>query len=324
MNINKKTIVKRIGTLVLFFLFISFAKAQNASNAFAGVDTYVSSLGSLDTLNMGTIAKIITQKFSDKKEKARAVFVWITNNISYETKAARAGDAKNNTSDAILKNRKAGGQGYATLFQDMCSVAGIRCLTVDGFLKRVTENINEEDVEINHSWAVVQLGQSPEQWFYVDAALGSGYLDKKGTTFTRSFDDAYFFANKLIFNNQHYPDNQRWQLVKGPKNKKTFYQLPIIKNGAYQFNVTDFAPDNGIIKVKAGKVVNFGFSAKGPVTTISLLIEENKKRLVKAISNPVTAAGKTNFTYTFEDEGTYDVTILINDKETLQYLVEVE
>ena len=198
MNTNNTNICKPLSLLLFFsFIFIVHGKAQGNNNEFDKVDAYVQSLGSLDTLNMGTIADLVTKNFNDKKLKARAIFSWIANNIAYETKTSRATNPKNNTSDVVLKNRKAGGTGYATLFQDMCSVANIRCLTADGFLKRTVEEINEKDVEINHSWDVVQLGQSPDDWYYVDAALASGHLDKKGTTFIKSFEDEMRFGKTL-------------------------------------------------------------------------------------------------------------------------------
>ena len=38
---------------------------------------------------------------------------------------------------------------------------------------------------------MVQLGQSPDAWYYVDACRGSGYTDADFKTFT-FFNDEYF------------------------------------------------------------------------------------------------------------------------------------
>ena len=101
-----------------------------------------------------------------------------------------------NTPAEVLLYRKATGIGFASLFQDMCSSADIRCLTVDGFIKNNTEQIGEKDTEINHSWAVVQLGQSPETWYYVDPAWGSGYADAEMKVFTRPITQMLIFLQK--------------------------------------------------------------------------------------------------------------------------------
>ena len=81
----------------------------------------------------------------------------------------------------------------------MCSVVKIRCLTVDGYAKYNSEEMGEKPDAFNHTWAVVQLGQSPETWFYVDPTWGSGYTDDKMKTYTKAFNDDYFFARPSYF-----------------------------------------------------------------------------------------------------------------------------
>jgi hypothetical protein len=96
------------------------AKAQ-FSDEYKEIDDYVKSLGTMDTLNMGTIAFTITRKFADPKDKVRAIFDWVANNISFDLKAGRNNDNEKASTDIVLKTRKANAAGYAALFQDMCS-----------------------------------------------------------------------------------------------------------------------------------------------------------------------------------------------------------
>ena len=165
-----------------------------SSGQYKAVDDYVKSLGRLDTLNMGTISQVLTRKFPEPKEKVRAIFTWIALNISYDLKAGRNNENSKTGSDEILKTRKASPAGYAGLFQDMCSVQKIRCLTVEGYTKYKAEDINEKPDEFNHTWAVVQLGQSPDTWFYVDPTWGSGYTDDNMKKYTPAFNDDYFLS----------------------------------------------------------------------------------------------------------------------------------
>ena len=127
-------IIKKISFLLL--LCISFnAFAQTTGRNFKDVDEYVQKLGSLDSLNMGTISNMLTKNFPDKVDKLRAIYYWITNNISYDCKAARTNNTQKNSPTEVLLYRKAVGIGFASLFQDMSSSANIRCLTADGFVK---------------------------------------------------------------------------------------------------------------------------------------------------------------------------------------------
>ena len=185
-----------VGLLALFLFAFSFQ--VDAQNDYSIVDNYVKSLGSLDTLNMGTISYLVTKNFADPKEKIRAIFDWIAYNINYDLKAGKNNNNEKTSTELVLKLRKATAVGFAALFQDMCSVVKIRCLTVDGYAKFTTEQIIEKPEELNHTWAVVQLGQSPESWYYVDPTWASGYTDDKMTKFTKAFNADYFFAEKNI------------------------------------------------------------------------------------------------------------------------------
>jgi len=314
--------------IALFFLiFISFtAVAQTDGKDFTAVDAYVKKLGSLDSLNMGTISAKLTKPFDDKMEKARAIYDWITGNITYDVKMARSGNISKNSGDEVLLYRKAVGIGFATLFQDMCSSADIRCLTADGFIKNTIEDINEKSSEINHSWDVVQLGQSPDKWFYVDAAFGSGSVDATGKIFTRSFTSGYFFANKQLFNWQHFPDNEAWKLGPAPKSKSEFNTLPIIKNAAFDLDLSKFAPAQGFVKAALNKEVSFKFSFGNgaiDVTKVSIVYGDARKLRTK---DPVFnySGNNLSFNYKFEIEGDYPVTVLINGKELITYHFQVD
>jgi len=313
---------KALAVFILFFSITTATKAQNKE--YKPVDEYVKSLGALDTLNMGTISYLVTKKFPDLKDKVRAIFDWVTLNISLDPKATGNNDNTKTFSDEVLKSRKATSAGYAALFQDMCSVVKIRCLTVDGYVNKNVEDIGVKPDEKNHTWAVVQLGQSPESWFYVDPSMGSGYLDDKMTKFTRAYNDAYFFADNRIFNYQHYADNTAWQLGAGPKGLKDFASLPLVKDGAYEFKINNFTPSNGKIKAKTTKSVQFSFNV-GPdakIEIVALAIGEKNKK-TKTVDYTITK-GMVNFSYKFEDADTYPVEVLVNNKPVLVYYAEID
>ena len=308
-----------------FFLLPSTVIAQNSAQHNKAIDTYVQKLGSFDTLNMGTIAAIVTKPFQERKDKARAIFDWIAFNISYDTKAGRSGITEKNSATDVLLYRKAVGLGYASLFQDMCSSVNIRCLIPDGFAKLNPDQINETSPEINHSWAVVQLGQSPEEWFYVDPTWGSGYTDADCKVFTRSFNDVYFFADKSIFNLQHYPDNEGWKLGPAPKTRKDFFALPIYKAAAYEFKLTSANPANGHLKVKAGQLQNlvFKMDSAAVISKITLLRTDGKKQKEEPAKYSF-VNGTLKITCKFEEGNSNQFTVKVNGKELISYLIEVE
>lgn len=315
--------MKKIFLSVLIISSINVS-AQTGGRDFTEIDAYVKSLGPLDSMSMGTINNVVSNHFEDKIDKARAIYYWIANHITYDIKAARSNSTTKNTPTDVLLNRKAVGIGFASLFQDMCSAADIRCLTVDGFVKNNTEQIGEKGVEINHSWAVVQLGQSPDTWYYVDPAFGSGFADAEMKVFTKSYTDAYFFTDKAVFNLQHYPDNEAWKLGAAPRNKKDFFELPVVRVAAIELGMTKCSPNEGKLNVKANRAVRFSFILKSAenITKVELGMGERRKYKTEEIQ--FSNSGNTlSFSYKFEDENAYPVTVFVNGRELISYYVEV-
>ena len=315
--------MKKFFLIILSVAFMN-AKAQTGGRDFKAIDEYIKGLGAMEGMSTATIDNVVINHFEDKIDKARAIYTWIALNITYDVKAARSNSTMKNSPTEVLLYRKAVGIGFARLFQDMCSSADIRCLTADGFVKNNTEQIGEKGAEINHSWAVVQLGQSPETWYYVDPAWGSGYADAEMKVFTKSFTDAYFFTEKAIFNLQHYPDNEAWKLGSAPKNKKDFYALPVIKVAALEFGMKKFTPNDGNFKAKVNKDFSFYYilNGKEEITKVELATGERKKYKVKEIKYSY-SNGALSFNYKFEEDGAYPVTVMINGKELMSYYVEV-
>src|SRR5258706_14411974 len=98
-------------------------------------------------------------------------------------------------------------------------------------------------------------------------------------TFTKSFNEGYFFADKQVFNWQYYPDNEAWKLGPAPKNKADFYDLPLVKGMAYELGLKSFSPHPGKIKAKPTKAVSFNYRIKSDaaISKVTLLIGEKKR-----------------------------------------------
>lgn len=307
----------------LLILQFNYSKAQQ--HDYSPIDNKIQKLGSLDSFNVAIIADTLTRPFADKEEKARAIYYWIANNIMLDLKGTKSNETKNNDPVIVMKTRKATALGFAMLFQEMSSMANIRCLVVEGYIKNNTEDINNKPDEVNHAWNVVQLGQSPEQWFYVDVTKASGYADKKMSLFTPQFTSQYFFADKPLFNLDHYPNNSAWLLGPGSKGLKEFYALPVIANAAYSYDLKNLIPVTGLIKANTKKAVQFrfGINTDKPITSVVMIIGDNKKLQKSEPMNFDVTAGKLVFDFTFKIEDSFPIRILVDGKDFVQYNVEV-
>lgn len=313
--------------LVLFLLtFISFiGRAQKPQNKFEAIDQYVSLLGKLSNNNVAEITDTLTHHLESKELKSRAIYNWICNNIALDPKSTKNNDPKNSDPEVVIQLRKASPVGFSKLFQEMASQAGIRCLIVDGYVKSKTDNINNKEDETNFCWNVVQLGTSPNEWYYIDAANGCGYLDIKQTVFTPSFNPEYFFPDKYVFNLDHFAKNTSWLLGDGPKSVKDFYALPLIKKGSYEFKLSKALPTLGFIKAKLNTPFKFNlkFNNHKSVNEISVISGEGAKQTKPERINFEMKDDEIYFYYKFKKEDTTPFTILVEGKEILTYLVEI-
>jgi len=309
---------------ILFtMIFIAVLSPRFALAQYKSVDETVAKFGSLNELNIARIADTITAPFSDREQKARAIFYWIANNIAIDPKATKQNDPKNTLPEKVIAARKTTALGFSLLVQEMCSDENIRCISVDGYIKKYPDDINQPADEINHSWNVVQLGQSPETWYFVDACSASGYLDKKMNFFTKQFTSEYFFADKKLFNQALFPDNSAWQLGGGVKTKKDFYALPVITSGAFAYGLGKPVPLTGYIKADLKKPVLFSFHAAQPIKSISIIMGDDKRQSKPEEMNFTDNGGEISFTYLFKKEDTFPLKIMADGREILEYMAEV-
>ena len=313
-------------SVLLLLIFISLiGSAQISQKKFEVVDLYVFQLGNLSKNNVAEITDTLTHNFESKELKSRAIYSWICNNIALDPKATRNNDPKNSDPEVVIQIRKASPIGFSKLFQEMASQAGIRCLIVDGYHKSKTDNISNKEDETNFSWNVVQLGTSPNEWYYVDAASGCGYLDLKQTFFTPSFNPEYFFPDKYVFNLDHFAKNTSWLLGDGPKSLKDFYALPLMKKGSYEFILSKASPSLGLIKAKLNTPFKFNlkFNNHKLVNEISVVLGEGAKQTKPERINFEVKDDEIYFYYKFKKEDTTPFTIIVDGKEILTYLSEI-
>ena len=317
--------MKKVNLIIILLHVITPLFSQ--ADKFKYVDEVVAKVGAMLKNNVAEVAEKITKDFNANEDKARAIYYWITNNIAIDPKATKQNEEKNTLPDIVIEKRKTTPLGFSLLVQEMCSYAKIRCLSIDGYVKNNAEEINAKAEEKNYSWNVVQLGKSPETWYYIDACRGSGYLDSKYTVFTKEFTSQYFFTDKRLFNLVYYPDNMAWQLG-GENNVKSlnaYYQLPIISNYAVALEMRKLAPLTGLIKTKINIPINFSFTINNEnnISKISLLKISGKKLGKEEAMNFTNDAGQITFNYQFKKEEEFQLRVMVNGKVLLQYLVEV-
>jgi transglutaminase/protease-like cytokinesis protein 3 len=166
-----------------------------------------------------TLARYLAGPAQNEEEKARALFRWITENITYDTRAYFTGQDRSAGPDDVLKTRKGVCEGFSGLFEKLGRAAGLEIVTVSGHAKGYgTAAGGRFEGPPDHAWNAVRIRG---KWRLVDATWGAGYVNESGR-FVRMFNAYFFFTppERLIYT--HFPEDSRWQLIDLPVPLKTF------------------------------------------------------------------------------------------------------
>ncbi len=222
-----------------------------------------------ETLTPIALAQELTLACSTDLQKVRAIFYWITDNISYRTKpptrrrksapvllddisdtlALKPLDER--VAEAVLEERVAVCDGYARLFKTLCSYSGIKAEVINGYARtEATKRIQR--FRPNHSWNAVMIDSV---WQLLDVTWASGYISWHGNEFVRQLDAQYFLSNPEQFIREHYPDDMRWTLMTDPPLMPEFRHSPFKQKSFTKYLITAYRPEKGVIEVSQGDTI---------------------------------------------------------------------
>lgn len=280
-------------TLLLFGILLSFAflNAQELDKIDAIVAQYPKSFNASEEL-----AALISNDFDTDKDKARAIYSWITNNVKYDIEAHFSKKKKKRIKykdkvDKAQKERKARiqienkalskhlalSEGYATLYKRLCELTGLYGYIIKGTAKLRTYDIDRIPRMQNYLWNVVQIDK---EWFFVDATLGAGTVDYLEKTYQPGFNEKYFFTPPEVFFLNHFPKDQGWLFVE--KTPEDFANLPLF-TGEYLKNEFELiTPNEGVLDLKGQDSIQFRI--KSPVAINNLTYQFNHEKEPNEIS----------------------------------------
>lgn len=198
--------------LLLFFVQLSFGQAVSD---FSVIDKKMAEIPADLTTTTTGIADYINSNFKVENEKIRAVYYWITSNISYDVPNMYEPNNLDSPQVKIantLRTRKGVCIHYAEVFSDIANKIGLETYIVAGYTKQF-----DELAAISHAWNVSKIDG---KWFLFDATWGAGFVD--GKKFTKKQNNTYFkrVPDRMIVN--HMPFDYLWQLLNEPLTNREF------------------------------------------------------------------------------------------------------
>jgi hypothetical protein len=205
------------------------------------------------------VIKNITEKIIEAKTtddaKLEAIHDWITFRIEYNVEKFLSQDFSTVSNLNVVKYRQAVCTGYASLLNEMCYWAGIKCVTINGYAKTERVDLGDKFYLATHCWNAVQISN---QWYFVDATWDAGYIQytrhklfskkiKFSPRFVASPSKKYFKKSASDFMKDHLPLNSNWQLNEKRVSIKKFEKDSSAYLGENQFtNNADELPSNAV------------------------------------------------------------------------------
>ncbi|AXG74751.1 hypothetical protein DVK85_11125 [Flavobacterium arcticum] len=316
--------ILNIGIALLFSFTIY---AQDYKKVDATVKAYPHSFRTLDKL-----ASRIDKDFTREDEKARAIFTWIATNISYDLNALgttkkRSGFSYSSESELIakqkqfqedmayitLRSKKGVCQGYATLYAVIAEKVGLETEVVPGTAKSYPAHIGRYPNISDHAWNVVKING---EWKLLDVTWGAGSVIGSTKKFEFDFNDSYFFSSPKEFFLKHYPEDEKWLLLKATKEE--FAALPLYYRNYFREGYEVVAPTKGILTTGQG-VISFIMKHLKVTDRIGyVLAKDNSFNEIKPVFNNDIA----KFQIPLDRNSVGVLTIYVNGESIVSYRID--
>lgn len=268
---------------ILFLILNYFGTAQNINRVEAVLGLYPSRFE-----NAQQLANYINRDFNTEEEKVRAIYSWIIQHIAYQPEAYKLFDysfknyrernqkeekTRNKIIKHTLKNGEAVCEGYAFLFEKLCTLTGIKNYLVRGDTKATFKDIGRPFSK-NHMWNIAYINQKP---YLFDPTWGAG---KYTTKFIKDTSYYYYKTPPKQFIKTHFPHMFEDALLDTVFTKQTFSKLPLIISKTL-FLEDIILPRSGIITAQ-NHIEGICFKLKNHAfKNVKYSYDENKKRAVK-------------------------------------------
>lgn len=131
------------------------------------LESYVFSRKRSDFFNSKELADFINNGPGENDlEKFWMIFLWITENIAYDTIGLKSGKNGKNDADSVIRMGFAVCEGFSNLFCEISNLIGLECVRISGYAKGVGYKLGDTFDSTNHAWNVITV---ENRSFYVDS-----------------------------------------------------------------------------------------------------------------------------------------------------------
>lgn len=325
-----------VGIWVCLLSFDALAQRQPVS--FASIDWQVQSV---DAKTPDSLALKLTAGYATEREKVRAIFTWICQNIAYNSiiykplyrrppflatpvdTVSEWRSADEMVAQKVISRRLAVCDGYSRLFKVLCTFAGVQAEVINGYV-RTNYGSAAERFRTNHTWNAVRIDST---WHLVDVTWAAGYMTYNDE-FVAKQNDFYFLTRPQEFVRDHYPEDLRWTLLEEPPTLAEFRKMPFKVKSYIKYNIQSYWPRQGLVEAEVGDTVVFSLrlndvkraknTFSDPFLDTTQFALSPRSVFIKPVKE---TAGEVFYAYVV-DVSTQWVNLLFNDDVVLRYSLQ--
>ena len=233
---------------------VNLAQSQTVRSPFNVIDAYMRNCPTASEQSIDDIAEYIYRSARTDLEKARAVYVWMTDNISYNDDDFNSGNFGDNSAENVLRTRTAVCAGFADLFKEIAVKTGIEAITIIGYAKGYGYSEGDSFDETNHAWNAVKINGA---WKIYDATWGQSSTTEDGRGRMKSskkFDEQWFNVDPKLSVFTHLAEIPDENFLPQNISLTEFERLPHFQPKVFQYGL--FSADELLAQVKTKKAYN--------------------------------------------------------------------
>jgi hypothetical protein len=216
---------------------------------------------------------VLVDGLVDETSRVRELHDWVALSIAYDTSLLRSDSVPAQDCADVLRTGRSVCGGYSNLFERMCELAGVECVTIPGYARGERFRVlDEEDpTRANHAWNAVRLGG---EWRLVDVTWDAGRI--LDDAYEQRYSADYLFVPPEQLIHTHFPEDPGWQLLDQPVTAVDFTRRPYLRAEFFRCGLELVT---GLERVsRAGATAEFELSVPDDVTVFCRLLDSRGGR----------------------------------------------
>jgi hypothetical protein len=203
---------------------------------FTAIDRYARSAPAESQQSVAALAAYLRKGAKTDRELARAIYVWITDNLAYDFDNVATGKWEQRP-EVVVRQKCTDCGGHSRLFEALARSAGLRCRYVVGHVKvleaspthglKYARKTRDGVIYDSHAWNAVKIDG---KWYLVDVTSGNGRESRQGKVeVKRPTTFAHFLVPPESMIYMHFPSDPSCQFLPRPYTRQEHALMPLVQ-----------------------------------------------------------------------------------------------